>query len=888
MKNARISFGEGHLTLQEHEGVEWKLEEGHDVEFFPGKWFHVLLTCSESEELEEVLKSFEDGDAIAIDLEWNDEICLFQFCSSNGVLIIRHPRGRGSVIIQEFLERNRFYGKGMANDRKKLFEKFHCHFPNMEDIEATRLRPYGHSDNFHEMTRMFAGEPTAEFKDLAITTSNWEVETLSSRQVLYAAFDVVALFVAYPKFPPCKACEKKKQETGKKATKPKADRPSVPKGPRLNERVTLIERPAVASFSYLSSDYHGTRSLIELRKCFQALDFVSTLEVGGTVFLFVSVFSPLDASFQKEWKLVQLPNIEVEESGRLDVLFVTNIPTALQETQVMSEFLFCFGVDQIVTHHEKFVRIEPRNAQCSYRMETFIPQVVFDGTHMQVFRFPFFLPRIRLLNLPPTTTEADLLRLLPTATNIDFIRRRNDSDTRKVELDLRTTKEADETVEALNYSYLGDNQIFATRYTDEVQRRHMRTYELVVFSDEDHKQLHDRFSRYGRVFQAVHDPRFGLGHVQFYRKTDAARAISDTARFNVDGSTAVVRELSLQLTEEEVCEIFSRFGTIRNLVFRDMSPWHLLSVVDITYSNAEEAWACKAQMNRTKLKEAHLHVSIQKQDDGPDWKMTQMNQWVKATDLNAVQECQHFADVIDYNEAEGEYFVMFKDVESASRAVEQLGVTPITKYEFVHKTTMKNLEYSQVASVPQKANVPQATAIVLDPCPEYLDEDKMMELCKDCGTFELHIVPSLINPTESRIIVYTRSRAMTKKVFTILCCQRYNGELLKPRKMKPDEVPDPPARVEDPRKKYGTKPLIEIDPIPDAFTFEDLHLTLPESAEWWIEGSATVSGCRRLIIKVKDGKLRKDIVRELTNRSDHLKARIIKAHLIRLPLDGQP
>ena len=129
---------------------------------------------------------------------------------------------------------------------------------------------------------------------------------------------------------------------------------------------------------------------------------------------------------------------------------------------------------------------------------------------------------------------------------------------------------------------------------------------------------------------------------------------------------------------------------------------------------------------------------------------------------------------------------------------------------------------------------------------------------------------------------------MTKKVFTILCCQRYNGELLKPRKMKPDEVPDPPARVEDPRKKYGTKPLIEIDPIPDAFTFEDLHLTLPESAEWWIEGSATVSGCRRLIIKVKDGKLRKDIVRELTNRSDHLKARIIKAHLIRLPLDGQP
>ena len=118
-----------------------------------------------------------------------------------------------------FLKAHFFYGKGINHDLQKLFQKFNYDFKNnIEDIARTRLEPYGHSINFVQMTLQFAGKPTAEFKDVRITKSNWDLPELSMRQVLYAAFDVVAISVAYPNFPPPMEMihQKKKSKTSKK------------------------------------------------------------------------------------------------------------------------------------------------------------------------------------------------------------------------------------------------------------------------------------------------------------------------------------------------------------------------------------------------------------------------------------------------------------------------------------------------------------------------------------------------------------------------------------------------------------------------------------------------------------------------------------------------
>jgi hypothetical protein len=95
----------------------------------------------------------------------------------------------------------------------------------------------------------------AEFKDSRITTSNWGQEILAARQVLYAAFDVVALYVAYPNFPPLSAnirCDV---------------RPNV----RLRKKIRS-ERLVRPTFSYILKGFTGNRLPSDLRSLFENLD----------------------------------------------------------------------------------------------------------------------------------------------------------------------------------------------------------------------------------------------------------------------------------------------------------------------------------------------------------------------------------------------------------------------------------------------------------------------------------------------------------------------------------------------------------------------------------------------------------------------------------------
>jgi ribonuclease D len=197
-----VRFGPGFPTLADYERLTWSILERHVVEFFPGSFFEVTLISTEVPNFVSYLSNLADGAPMAIDLEWEEELCLLQFCSSKGCLIIRHPPGRANRDLRDFLRGNRFYGKGMHNDKAQLKAKFGedlC--AGMEDIAKTRLAPYGHSQNFQQMTIQFAGQPTAEFKDIRITKSNWGIDVLTFRQVLYAAFDVVALYCCSPHSP---------------------------------------------------------------------------------------------------------------------------------------------------------------------------------------------------------------------------------------------------------------------------------------------------------------------------------------------------------------------------------------------------------------------------------------------------------------------------------------------------------------------------------------------------------------------------------------------------------------------------------------------------------------------------------------------------------------
>jgi hypothetical protein len=105
-----------------------------------------------SPDLSSYLLQIDTSQPIALDLEWENELSLFQFCS-HFVLIIHHPIGKGNLILSKFLSSHKFFAKGIRNDKKMLKQKFGQDFSeNIEDIAETRLIPYGHSQNFIQMT----------------------------------------------------------------------------------------------------------------------------------------------------------------------------------------------------------------------------------------------------------------------------------------------------------------------------------------------------------------------------------------------------------------------------------------------------------------------------------------------------------------------------------------------------------------------------------------------------------------------------------------------------------------------------------------------------------------------------------------------------------------
>lgn len=189
----------------------WNPNEERMVEFFPGEQTKVTLIHSTDKDLVQRMEDMVDGRPMVIDFEWKafskeKKISLIQICSSKGALLIRYLTKKENSSIKSFLHSssgNKFVGKGISGDVSHLLQRFGSDFDiSIEDIEATRLGPYEESANFEIMTEKFAGTPTAQYKNKKVSLSNWEAKTLTFTQVLYAAFDVVALYKCYQNFKP--------------------------------------------------------------------------------------------------------------------------------------------------------------------------------------------------------------------------------------------------------------------------------------------------------------------------------------------------------------------------------------------------------------------------------------------------------------------------------------------------------------------------------------------------------------------------------------------------------------------------------------------------------------------------------------------------------------
>jgi hypothetical protein len=192
--------------------IHWLEGEHRRVEFFPGLITDVLLTSVRDPGLPVILRDVASRSPLVLDIEWKSFTqplpypSLYQLTSSpDRVILIRDLDRHTNPELRSFLSSHSFVGKGTSCDIRQLVRRYGDDFVvSMEDVEETRLGPYGDPLNFEMMVRQFVGEPCTAFKRKAVSLSNWETRTLSVEQVLYAAYDVHALFLAYENFPPPK------------------------------------------------------------------------------------------------------------------------------------------------------------------------------------------------------------------------------------------------------------------------------------------------------------------------------------------------------------------------------------------------------------------------------------------------------------------------------------------------------------------------------------------------------------------------------------------------------------------------------------------------------------------------------------------------------------
>jgi hypothetical protein len=211
VNSPKRSNGQTPLTLSPYRRITWPCDEQHFVEFYPGESIPVRLTSVRSPRFESLLLAFDDGGPFAFDLEWRPDrggrwnhFSLIQLATSKGALVVRcPPKDPPSAVLRAFLASHKFYGKSNSQDFRKLIARFGDDFPisNFIDIEKQILLPHDIPVGFEKMLEHLGLVPCARTKDHRVTMSNWEAERLTAEQVLYAAFDAIALVKVVATFP---------------------------------------------------------------------------------------------------------------------------------------------------------------------------------------------------------------------------------------------------------------------------------------------------------------------------------------------------------------------------------------------------------------------------------------------------------------------------------------------------------------------------------------------------------------------------------------------------------------------------------------------------------------------------------------------------------------
>ncbi|KAH0789007.1 3'-5' exonuclease family protein [Histomonas meleagridis] len=882
MEFEEIHFNEGDTTLVEYEEKYWQLRETRKVEFFPGELTTVSLISVEDPDLKTYLNNLAVDPIISLDLEWDEELCLFQFCSSSGVLIIRHPNGPGNQILKEFLSTHKFYAKGAGNDKKQLDMKFGETFTeNIEDISVTRLVPYHYSENFMDMTVQFAGVPTAIFKELKITKSHWSQEVLTIRQVLYAAFDVVSLFKCYPNFPAPKIKNKPN-----KPTKPREHKPAPPPGVPINtkktkekkqkkkepptvEKVDFVQNYRINRYCYLVKNYKGSLLRKDLHKYVgqsdENIEFISYFPNGdGTYQLYISLLKEIDPSDE----IIHLPYVDPNQFNDNDILYIKDIPSRVSSRDQIEKFLYLFERDHNLYFRENFIMIEFTSATSPHVLSCFLPYITIDNEQMKVYTFPYFLNAVFAINLPSTADEAYVRNLFSPfgpVKCVTFPLMRDETVPKSVAVFYASEDSPDKAITNLNFKEIDGNEVYVSRYTKGLQLRTMRNYQLYYETKESSREIYEKFSSYGPIHFAYYDKKVGIGVVQFYHMSDAFKAMDNTTAYmRKEGTTIIMREVSCAFPDEEVIEMCEKYGKVLSFFVRLVIPRFRYQVLEVTFTTPEAASSAKAELDHMVLDSIPINVSLMKGNGNEVsiWKMEYRFKWIAVDkvmdEVEILEKFQKFGDIIDFNVNSEKTFVMFATDQQAIEATNQTGYQMPTIHEYAYFTHNNYLQTKFIKPhLSTFTESEEKKAIVMDPVPDSFTKKDLEAICPGCFYDSLVTASTVDGCSEKRrVIIYPFGKRMQKKTYALLRSAVFDGVSLNPMIMNQKEIP----------KLSDVSPMtINVDPLPEELQGSKLRTNVLMDKEAIVDilPSITEIGQKMAVVMPKEKATCRTILRSL-------------------------
>lgn len=586
-----VRFNKTSPVLKAYKAFPWNLNESRYVEFFPGVFYEVTLISTRSKNLEKYLQKIDDGQPMALDLEWKfdwgpaseNEVCLFQICSSKGVLIIRHPHGQGNASLCRFLEVHQLYSKGMLTDKIKLAQKFRKEFQdNIEDIEYTRLRSNNHSPNFNDMVARFAGTPCAEFKSKKVSKSNWEQKSLTMQQVLYAAFDVVALRQAYPNFPP------------------RRDLGSVPK------------YKCAQIFCYLVSNVTGQISVDFLKRSLPKAHHIATFNYGSSNSSYIFIVSWTDLPLPQinaaipsisMGDIQELPLKNVDYSNDM-ILYVTDLN--LPQNQAEELFNYLGNNVQIMFDtmcNIPYYTLHVSSSKSAQIIQTFLPYLSFNGISPKIHHFPSFLPMLKVTELPSdiTSEELNTSDFFEKAIDVELLPSRSLDLPKSALITFRDTKDRDIGLR-FKYARIDDRTVYVTPYVDEFKRKQMKSYQLFINLNDCKPgitclQIEKEYKEFGDIFNVIIDEEFHVVRIQFYSSSDAELAHKKHEQETYFVKPSQILELSNLSIFTDIKQLCLPFGQILEIDEYDISLHDSTYSADVSFASATFARAAYNGLN---------------------------------------------------------------------------------------------------------------------------------------------------------------------------------------------------------------------------------------------------------------------------------------------------